>query len=223
MPSLRLALAQVDTTVGDLDGNAALVRRAAADAAAAGADLLVLPELALTGYPVEDLALRRSFVDASRDALHRLAQDLAADGHGDLPVLVGYVDRAEGALADGVGPSGRGHREGGPGAAGGGDEAPGVPKGLPQNCAALLHGGRRVGRYAKHHLPNYGVFDEFRVFVPGRDLLVARVRGVDVAVAVCEDLWQDGGPVQQAGDAGAGLLAVINASPYERNKDDVRL
>ncbi|ROP26902.1 NAD+ synthase (glutamine-hydrolysing) [Pseudokineococcus lusitanus] len=223
MPSLRLALAQVDTTVGDLDGNAALVRRAAADAAAAGADLLVLPELALTGYPVEDLALRRSFVDASRDALHRLAEDLAADGHGDLPVLVGYVDRAEGALADGVGPSGRGHREGGPEAAGGGDEAPGVPKGLPQNCAALLHGGRRVGRYAKHHLPNYGVFDEFRVFVPGRDLLVARVRGVDVAVAVCEDLWQDGGPVAAAREADAELLVVLNASPYERAKDDTRL
>ena len=224
MPSLRLALAQVDTTVGDLDGNAALVRRAAAEAAAAGADLLVLPELALTGYPVEDLALRRSFVDASRAALGHLAQDLLADGLGDLPVLVGYVDRASGPVADGVSSAGRGQRE-----ADGRQEgrreggAAEMPKGLPQNCAALLHGGRQVGRYAKHHLPNYGVFDEFRIFVPGRDLLVARVRGVDVAVAICEDLWQEGGPVAAARDADAELLVVLNASPYERAKNDTRL
>ncbi|MEJ5944584.1 NAD+ synthase [Pseudokineococcus basanitobsidens] len=233
MPSLRLALAQVGTTVGDLAANAARVRRAAAEAAAAGADLLVLPELALTGYPVEDLALRRSFVDASRAALDQLAADLAADGLGELPVLVGYVDRVEGPLAEGVGAAGRGQREGGDASApphglqreggrrdGGGT---GVPKGLPQNCAGLLHRGARVGRYAKHHLPNYGVFDEFRIFVPGRDLLVARVRGVDVAVAICEDLWQEGGPVAAAHDADAELLVVLNASPYERSKDDTRL
>ncbi|MEJ5915826.1 NAD+ synthase [Pseudokineococcus sp. 1T1Z-3] len=214
MPSLRLALAQVDTTVGALAANADRVRRAAADAVAAGADLLVLPEMALTGYPVEDLALRRSFVDASRAALRQLAADLDADGHGDLPVLVGYVDRAEGPVADGVSSAGRGQREG---------TGPEVPKGLPQNCAALLHRGGRVGRYAKHHLPNYGVFDEFRLFVPGRDLLVARVRGVDVAVAICEDLWQEGGPVAAAREADAELLVVLNASPYERAKDDTRL
>lgn len=214
MPSLRLALAQVDAVVGDLEANARRVRAAAAEAARFGADLVLLPEMVLTGYPVEDLALRRSFVDASREALERLAADLAADGLGDLPVLVGYLDRAEGALAEGVGLSGRGQREG---------SGTGVPKGLPQNCAAVLVGGRVAARYAKHHLPNYGVFDEFRIFVPGRDLLVVRVRGVDVAVAVCEDLWQEGGPVSAARDAGAGLLAVLNSSPYERDKDDTRL
>ena len=201
MPQLRVAMAQVDTTVGDLDGNVAVIldwtRRAAQD----GAHLVLFPETAVTGYPVEDLALRTSFVDASRRAVGRLARRLADDGFGDVTVVVGYVDR--------VGEDAR------PGAGG--------PRRLPQNCAAVLHGGRVVARYAKHHLPNYGVFDEYRIFVPGDDLLVVRVRGVDVAVAICEDLWQDGGPVQMAGDAGAGLLAVLNASPYERDKDDVRL
>ncbi|NAZ84251.1 NAD+ synthase [Kineococcus sp. R8] len=203
MPQLRVAMAQINTTVGDLDANAQAVRSWTRRAAEDGAHLVLFPETALTGYPVEDLALRRSFVDASKQALARLALDLADDGFGDLPVVVGYVDRA------------------------GADTRPGStegrPNGLPQNCAAVLHGGRVVARYAKHHLPNYGVFDEYRIFVPGDDLVVVRVRGVDVAIAICEDLWQDGGPVQQAGDAGAGLLAVINASPYERNKDDVRL
>ena len=80
-----------------------------------------------------------------------------------------------------------------------------------------------VGRYAKHHLPNYGVFDEYRIFAPGDTLTVVRVRGVDVAIAICEDLWQEGGPVAQTRAAGAELLLVINGSPYEREKDDTRL
>ncbi|WP_432521536.1 NAD+ synthase [Kineococcus sp. SYSU DK006] len=202
MPQLRVAMAQIDTTVGDLDGNVRAVREWTRRAAEDGAHLVLFPETAVTGYPVEDLALRTSFVDASKRALGRLAAEIADDGHGELVVVVGYVDRA----AEDSRPA-----------------AVGRPRGLPQNCAAVLHRGRVVGRYAKHHLPNYGVFDEYRIFVPGDDLLVVRVHGVDVAVAICEDLWQDGGPVQMAGDAGAGLLAVLNASPYERNKDDVRL
>ena len=99
----------------------------------------------------------------------------------------------------------------------------GTPKGAPQNAAAIVHRGRVAGRYAKHHLPNYGVFDEYRYFVPGSSLTVARVHGVDVAVAICEDIWQEGGPVAVTREAGAGLLLVINGSPYERNKDDARL
>src|SRR3954454_1215063 len=192
MPQLRLALAQVDAVLGDLEGNARTVREWTARAAAEGAHLVAFPEMVLTGYPVEDLALRRSFVDASVDAVHALAADLAADGHGDLPVVVGYLDRARGRDAD---PDDDGVAE---------DGRTGVPKGMPQNCAAVLHGGRVVARYAKHHLPNYGVFDEFRIFVPGRDLTVVRVGGVDVALAICEDLWQEGGPVAQAGGAGGG-------------------
>ena len=156
--------------------------------------------MALTGYPVEDLALRRSFVDASRQTLDTLAARLATEGLGELVVVVGYLDGAPDAVP-----------------------VLGTPKGAPQNAAAVVHRGRVAARYAKHHLPNYGVFDEYRYFVPGRSLTVARVHGADVAIAICEDIWQEGGPVAGAREAGAGLLLVINGSPYERNKDDVRL
>ncbi|HEX3003272.1 MAG TPA: nitrilase-related carbon-nitrogen hydrolase, partial [Angustibacter sp.] len=211
MPQLRLALAQVDAVLGDLEGNARMVRDWTARAADAGAQLVAFPEMVLTGYPVEDLALRRSFVDASRDAVRRLAADLADDGYGDLPVVVGYLDRAEGRDAD---TDGDGVSE---------DGRTGIPKGMPQNCVAVLHQGRVAARYAKHHLPNYGVFDEFRIFVPGHDLTVVRVGDVDVALAICEDLWQEGGPVAKTRAAGAELLLVVNGSPYERCKDDTRL
>ncbi len=99
----------------------------------------------------------------------------------------------------------------------------GQPAGAPQNAAAVLYGGRVALTFAKHHLPNYGAFDEFRYFVPGDTMPVVRVHGVDVALAICEDLWQDGGRVPAARSAGAGLLLSINASPYERDKDDTRL
>lgn len=200
MAQLRLALAQVNATVGDLGGNAEMIRLWTAKAAETGAHLVAFPEMALTGYPVEDLALRTSFVDASREAVERLAADLESDGLGALPVVVGYLDRA---------------------AAGTSDSDP--ARELPQNCAAVLHHGAVVARYAKHHLPTYGVFDEARVFAPGHDLAVVRVRGVDVALAICEDIWQEGGPVSMAREAGAELLLVLNGSPYEREKDDTRL
>lgn len=215
MPQLRLALAQVNAVVGDFVGNSQMVRDWVERAADEGAHLVAFPEMVLTGYPVEDLALRRSFVDASRSALVRLAADLVEDGFGDLPVVVGYLDRAEGHDAD-------------PRAAGldtgvAEDGSTGVPKGMPQNCAAVLHRGEVVARYAKHHLPNYGVFDEYRIFVPGRDLTVVRIGDVDIALAICEDLWQDGGPVAKTRESGAELLLVLNGSPYERDKDDTRL
>ena len=197
MAQMRLALAQVNPTVGDLAGNAQAVREWTARAAAQGAHLVAFPEMMLTGYPVEDLALRASFVDASRAALARLATDLVADGHGDLPVVLGYLDHAPYSVGATAQP-------------------------LPQNCAAVLHRGQVRARYAKHHLPNYGVFDEFRIFAPGKDLTVVRVGDIDVAIAICEDLWQEGGPVAQTRAAGAELLLVINGSPYEQDKDDVR-
>jgi NAD+ synthase (glutamine-hydrolysing) len=197
MAQMRLALAQVNPTVGDLSGNARAVREWTAKAAARGAHLVAFPEMMLTGYPVEDLALRSSFVEASRTALTELATALAGDGHGDLPVVVGYLDLAPYSLSDANRP-------------------------LPQNCAAVLQQGQVKARYAKHHLPNYGVFDEFRIFAPGRDLTVVRIGDVDVAIAICEDLWQEGGPVAQTRRAGAQLLLVINGSPYEADKDDVR-
>ncbi|MDX3237271.1 NAD+ synthase [Streptomyces sp. ME03-5709C] len=200
MPQLRLALNQIDSTVGDLAGNAESVVRWTRHAAEQGAHLVAFPEMALTGYPVEDLALRSSFVEASRAALEALAGRLAAEGFGELPVVVGYLDRSEKA-----------------------QPRYGQPAGSPRNAAAVLHGGKVVLKFAKHHLPNYGVFDEFRYFVPGDTLPVIRVRGVDVALAICEDLWQDGGRVPAARTAGAGLLLSVNASPYEVAKDDTRL
>jgi NAD+ synthase (glutamine-hydrolysing) len=201
---LRLALGQVDPTVGDLSGNAAIAMDAARTAHRAGADVLLLPEMHLTGYPIEDLALRPSFVDASRAAVGQLAIELAAAGLGDLAVVVGFLDRSMAAERSA-------------------EDATGRPRGAPQNALAVLHRGEQVARYAKHHLPNYGVFDEYRYFVPGHESCVVRIRGIDVALAVCEDLWQDGGPVAEYAARRPGLLLVANGSPYERNKDDVRL
>ncbi len=189
MPQLRVALAQVDPTVGDLDGNTELALDWTKRAAAAGAHLVLFPEMALTGYPAEDLVLRGSFGAASRRATTELAARLAGDGLGELAVVVGYLD-----LDGGV-----------------------------RDAAALLHGGRVVARYFKHHLPNYGVFDEDRYFEPGTDLSVVRLHGIDVAMVVCEDLWQDGGPIAVAREAGVGLIACLNASPYESGKTDRRL
>ncbi|WP_405481696.1 NAD+ synthase [Streptomyces sp. NBC_00009] len=200
MPQLRLALNQIDSTVGDLAGNAEAIIRWTKHSAEQGAHLVAFPEMVLTGYPVEDLALRESFVEASRKALATLAARLADEGLGHLPVIVGYLDRSEKA-----------------------QPRYGQPAGAPQNAAAVLHNGRVALTFAKHHLPNYGVFDEFRYFVPGDTMPVIRVRGIDVALAICEDLWQDGGRVPATRSAGAGLLISINASPYEQNKDDTRL
>src|SRR3954449_11249424 len=199
MPPLRIALAQVDVAVGDLDGNADIISTWVGKAHEHGADLVAFPEMALTGYPPEDLVLRNSFAAAAKAKLRELAARLADEGCGEIAVVVGYLDRA-------------------------GEPTPrlGRPAGEPQNAAALLHGGKIVAEYAKHHLPNYGVFDEYRYFVPGDRFPVLRLHGIDVAMTVCEDLWQDGGPIRVAHEAGVGLVVVINGSPYERGKAHTR-
>jgi NAD+ synthase (glutamine-hydrolysing) len=198
MAQLRIALAQINPTVGDLAGNTALVLKAAREASAVGSRVLAAPEQALTGYPIEDLALRGSFVRASRAAVKELGRRLAEEGLGELVVVVGYLDETEWV------------------------PRAGFPNGSPQNAAAVLHRGSVLIRSAKHHLPNYGVFDEYRYFVPGNELPVVRIGGVDVAIAICEDLWQDRGTPAAAAESGAGLLLSINASPYELAKDDER-
>ena len=187
--TLRLALAQVNYTVGDLAGNCETVLTVTRRAAEQGADLVAFPELTVTGYPPEDLVLRRGFRDASRAALDKLAADLAAAGLGGTAVIAGYVD----------------------------------DDGYPRNAAAFLYGGAVVARYFKQHLPNYGVFDERRYFTPGDRFVVVRHQGVDIALTICEDVWQDGGPFAVAGAVGVDLVVNINGSPYERNKDDQRL
>ncbi len=189
MAPFRIALAQVNMCVGDLAGNAQRVRAWTRAARLGGADLVAFPEMMITGYPPEDLVLRKSFAQASQAALDALAADLVADGCGGLPVVVGYLAHDEGA----------------------------------RNAAALMYQGTVVARYYKHHLPNYGVFDEARYFRSGTTLPVITIAGIDVAITICEDLWVDGGPFAVAGQAGVDLVVCINGSPYERNKDDVRL
>ena len=183
---LRVALAQVNPTVGDLVANAALVRENFKTAQDAGAHIVVFPEMVLTGYPVEDLALRPSFQLASQSALAELAGQLT----GGCVAIVGYLDQVDGA---------------------------------PQNMVAVISNGKVAARYAKCHLPNYGVFDEFRNFVPGDKTLVVRIHGADIGIAICEDLWIDGGITAQLAERNPGLVIVPNGSPYERAKDDVRL
>ena len=188
---LRVALAQVNPTVGDLAGNAALIKEGVATAAAQGAQIAIFPEMALTGYPVEDLALRPSFQQASRVALAQLATEIDPS----IVAIVGYLDQV--LTTDGAG--------------------------KPQNKVAVISGGAVKASYAKCHLPNYGVFDEYRNFAPGNETLVVRIHGVDVGIAICEDLWIDGGITAQLAARKPGLVIVPNGSPYERNKDDVRL
>src|SRR4051812_42759690 len=202
MAQLRVGLAQVDSTVGDLSANSDAVLTWAARAQSEDCHLVAFPEMMLTGYPPEDLVLRSSFVAASLSALDQLATRLADEGLGDLAVVVGYCGRSEKPQQSAP--------------------ALGRPAGEPQNAAAVLHGGRVIASYAKHHLPNYGVFDEFRYFVRGDRFPVVRLHGVDVGLVICEDLWQDGGPIGVARAAGVGLVVCINGSPYERMKDDVR-
>src|ERR1043165_6541962 len=190
MPQLRIAAAQVNTRVGDLAGNADLIVEWTRKAAEQGAHLVVFPEMALTGDPVEDLALRESFTDASKATLASLATRLVDSGCGSLAVDVGYLG------ADTI---------------------------RPHNAAAVLYEGRVAATQFKHHLPNYGVFDERSYYKPGQTLDVVQLHGVEVGMVICEDLWQDGGPVTALGQAGVDLVVSPNASPYEKNKDDQRL
>ncbi|HEY4268901.1 MAG TPA: NAD+ synthase [Galbitalea sp.] len=202
MPRLRLALAQTNPILGDLAGNSTQVVEAAKRAHAAGADILALGEMALSGYPIEDLAARPSFLRDASAAIPALAKRLQDEGLGDLVVIVGHPDGPfETPLA--------GKRI--------------EPTAIAQNRASVLQHGHVKAQYSKHHLPNYGVFDEYRIFIPGDELLVLRIKGVDVALIICEDLWRDGPPVSWVLEADAGLLLVINASPFERDKDEVRL
>jgi NAD+ synthase (glutamine-hydrolysing) len=181
---LRVALAQINPTVGDLAGNAALISKYTDQAKKAGADVIVFPEMVLTGYPVEDLAMRASFRSASKSALTQLVSALDPS----IVSVVGYLDESS--------------------------------SGAPQNKVAIIYESKVVATYTKRHLPNYGVFDEFRNFVPGDSTLVVRVKGVDIGIAICEDIWHS---LADLAVRKPGLVLVPNGSPYERNKDDVRL
>ena len=202
MPRLRVALAQTNPVVGDFQANITGLLAACQEANNQGAQVVLAGELALSGYPIEDLALRDTFLAHGTRSAEVFAKKLAAEGMADLVVLVGHPD--------GPHPTAK---------------TPFTPT-HPQrahNVVSVCHGGGIVASYAKHHLPNYGVFDEFRTFIPGTNNLIIRVGGVDCGVIICEDLWRDDGPVHSLTGYPIGLLFVPNASPFERDKDEVRL
>lgn len=196
LSTLPVALLQFNATVGDLDGNARRIATMARDAHAAGARLVVTPELALTGYPPEDLLLRPAFMQACDAALATLAASLA-----DLPGLQLVVGHPR-TLGDDV-------------------RTRSMAVLRRVNAASVLHAGKVVGEYAKRELPNYQVFDERRYFATGRELglgpLVVDVDGFKVGVLVCEDAWFDE-PGAAARLAGAQALVVLNASPFHLGK-----
>ena len=191
MTQLRFALAQIDTCVGALDANAAKVLDYSRKAAAGNAQVVVFPEMTLTGYPIEDLALRRTFRQAAWDKANELAAQLNDDGLGNLFVVVGTVgtDRKTS---------------------------------KPRNRLVVLHQGVVWAGYDKHFLPNYGVFDEFRIFSAGDRSVTLDVDGATIGVAICEDIWQDGGSVADLATKNIDLLLTINGSPYEEGKTNTR-
>ncbi len=183
---MRIALAQVDTTVGDIDGNAELLAAWTARATEAGADVVVFPELAITGYPPEDLVLRASFVDDNLAALDALASYTA----GGCSIVVGFVDRTD--------------------------------RGI-HNAAALIGDGSVVARYHKVKLPNYGVFDERRTFVPGEAACPVRLAGSELGLSVCEDAWMPGAPFDEYAERKTPVILNINGSPFHRGKSGERV
>ena len=194
---MRLALVQLNPLVGDVAGNAARIAEAYRDAAADGADVVAVGELALTGYPPEDLVLKPAFLDAVDEELAALAAQTA-----EAALVVGFVEHLPGEADE----SWRAVAS----------EATQYP--ALGNSAAVCRGGRVESVYRKQRLPNYGVFDEARYFQSGTRPLVFEAGGVRVGVTVCEDLWGEGGPVSQAADAGAQVVLNVDASPYHRGK-----
>ncbi|HZQ83154.1 MAG TPA: NAD+ synthase [Gaiellaceae bacterium] len=180
---MRLALAQINSVVGDIDGNAARVVDWLGRAREANADLVLFPELCITGYPPEDLLLRPGFVRAAK----RAVDEVAKATHG-ITALVGAP------LYDGV----------------------------LYNACFVLSDGEIRDVYRKHHLPNYGVFDEERYFEPGNDQVLVDIAGTTVGLTVCEDIWVPGPPASELGAAGAKLVANISASPFHVGKDRER-
>jgi len=176
---MRIALAQVNLLVGDVGGNSARVLESAAEAGAAGADLVVFPELTLAGYPPEDLLFHRGFRRQIDSALARCIETAQRPA-----VMVGFPEYTDQHI---------------------------------YNSVAWIEGGSERARYRKACLPNYGVFDEQRYFARGSAPCVLEHRGIQIGMLICEDIWQEA-PAQAARAAGAQLLIVTNASPYEHGK-----
>ncbi|MEY3933561.1 MAG: hypothetical protein RLZZ606_160, partial [Actinomycetota bacterium] len=197
MPNVRLALAQTNPTVGSIAGNVAGILAVVEEAAAKQADLVVFGEMSVTGYPIEDLATRESFVLDAELAVTELAAELKGKGLGDIAVVIGHPSLAS--AQDQTGWA------------------------IAHNSASVIIDGKIIGTYNKHHLPNYSVFDEYRTFVSGDKLLTFEHKGLRFSTVICEDIWQTGGPVSQLGKANTDVALILNGSPFEIDKDDTRL
>ncbi len=184
--TLQIAIAQLNLHLGAIDKNVAAIRAARQQAAALGADLLITPELSISGYPPEDLVLKPAFVAACEAAAEELALDTADGGPG---LIIGTPWRNGAGL---------------------------------HNAAFVLDGGKIIARRKKHELPNYGVFDEKRVFAPGPVPMPVAFRGVSLGLMICEDWWFPTVPRTLA-DSGAELLLSINGSPFEDGKQQTRI
>ena len=195
MPKIRLAMVQTNPVVGDIEANIASAFEQVKAAVAEGANLVHFGEMVVTGYPIEDLATRKSFIESAEQAVVKFAANLAVEGFGEVAVVVGHPRLAE------------------------------QPSGwaIAHNSASVLLGGEILASYDKHHLPNYSVFDEYRNFVPGNQLLTFDHLGSRISVVICEDIWQSGGPVAQIKENRTDLTLVLNGSPFESDKDDRRL
>lgn len=197
MPAIRIALAQTNAIVGDLEGNLRKCLDQVETAAERGAALVVFPEMMASGYPIEDLATRESFLNDSVEAVKNFAVELNNRGLGQVVVVLG----TPAIVAEG-------HRS---------------PWAIAQNAAVIIREGRIWAGYAKHHLPNYSVFDEYRIFIPGDQLISFELGELKFSMLICEDIWQEGGPVAKLREEKTDVALVLNGSPFEIDKDDRRV
>jgi NAD+ synthase (glutamine-hydrolysing) len=197
MPAIRIALAQTNAIVGDLEGNLRTCLERVETASERGAALVVFPEMMASGYPIEDLATRESFLNDSVEAVKKFAVELNDRGLGQVVVVLG----TPAIVAEE-------HRS---------------PWAIAQNAAVIIREGRVWAGYAKHHLPNYSVFDEYRIFIPGDQLISFEHGELKFSMLICEDIWQEGGPVAKLKDENSDVALVLNGSPFEIDKDDRRV
>lgn len=195
MSAVRLAMAQINPTVGALSANSKLIVEAAKKAFEAGCELVVFPELALSGYPIEDLALSPDFLETADRELSKLATALKEAGMAKLKVVLGHPSKSNNPTSWAIG----------------------------HNSVSVITEGEVTTTYHKQHLPNYSVFDEFRVFVPGVDLAPYEVSGLKFTNLICEDIWQESGPIEQVANLKPDIAIVINGSPFEISKENSRL
>ena len=197
MPAIRIALAQTNAIVGDLEGNLRTCLDRVVTAAERGAALVVFPEMMASGYPIEDLATRESFLNDSVEAVKQFAIELNERGLGQVVVVLGTPAIVA-----------KEHRS---------------PWAIAQNAAVISRDGKVWAGYAKHHLPNYSVFDEYRIFIPGDQLISFELGELKFSILICEDIWQEGGPVAKLREEKSDVALVLNGSPFEIDKDDCRV